>query len=148
METYRAEFARIRHETATAAPDAGGRTIGDRLAATFALGLHHYIGAPVLLLAVARRRRARAAARSARSPDAGARGWRWPASVFLVIGVLTPVDMRYYLAALPAIAIAAAAAVPQHVERAAAAVRASAVALAGVLICDRSCIARLRTQLR
>ena len=29
-ETYRAEFARIGHETATAAPDAGGRGIGER----------------------------------------------------------------------------------------------------------------------
>jgi hypothetical protein len=27
--------------------------------------------------------------------------------VFLIIGVLTPVDMRYYLAALPGVAIAA-----------------------------------------
>jgi hypothetical protein len=29
--------------------------------------------------------------------------------LFLAIGVLTPVDMRYYLAALPAVALAAAA---------------------------------------
>ena len=30
-------------------------------------------------------------------------------AAFLLLGVLTPVDMRYYLAALPAVAIAAAA---------------------------------------
>jgi hypothetical protein len=105
MATYRAEFARIGHETATAARDAGGHTIGDRLRLVpYSLGI--YIGAPVLLLALvggvemARRR-------------AGDRltlalgGWMLACLVFLVIGVLTPVDMRYYLAALPAIAIAA-----------------------------------------
>ena len=50
MDTYRAELGRIGHETATAAPDAGGRTIGDRLRLVpYYLGL--YIGAPVLLFA-------------------------------------------------------------------------------------------------
>jgi hypothetical protein len=34
-------------------------------------------------------------------------GWILSCGVFLVIGVLTPVDMRHYLAAIPAIAIAA-----------------------------------------
>ena len=50
MDTYRAELARIGHETATAAPDVGGRTIGDRLRLVpYSLGV--YIGAPVLLFA-------------------------------------------------------------------------------------------------
>jgi len=34
-------------------------------------------------------------------------GWTASCLAFLVLGVLTPVDMRYYLAALPAVAIAA-----------------------------------------
>ena len=34
-------------------------------------------------------------------------GWILACAAFLVIGVLTPVDMRYYLAAIPALAIAA-----------------------------------------
>ena len=50
MDTYRAELGRIGHETATAAADAGGRTIGDRLKLVpYSLGM--YIGAPVLLFA-------------------------------------------------------------------------------------------------
>jgi 4-amino-4-deoxy-L-arabinose transferase-like glycosyltransferase len=36
-------------------------------------------------------------------------GWALSCLVFLVIGILTPVDMRYYLASIPAIAIAGAA---------------------------------------
>jgi hypothetical protein len=34
-------------------------------------------------------------------------GWILSCGLFLVIGVLTPVDMRHYLAAIPVIAIAA-----------------------------------------
>lgn len=105
MPTYRTEFARIGHETATAARDAGGRTIGDRLRSVpYALGI--YIGAPVLLFACFG------------AVDMGLRrnadrlvlalgGWMLACVVFLIIGVLTPVDMRYYLAALPGVAIAA-----------------------------------------
>jgi hypothetical protein len=36
-------------------------------------------------------------------------GWALSCIVFLAIGIVTPVDMRYYLASVPAIAIAAAA---------------------------------------
>ena len=105
LDTYRAEFARIGHETATAAPDVGGRTIADRLRLVpYSLGL--YLGAPVLLFAslgtvVLARRRATDLLTLALS------GWILSCTLFLVIGVLTPVDMRYYLAAVPAIAIAA-----------------------------------------
>lgn len=105
MDTYRAEFARIGRETATAAADAGGRTIGDRLRLIpFELGI--YIGAPVLLFALlgavelARRRAADAL-------TLALAGWMASCAVFLGLGILTPVDMRYYLAALPALAIAA-----------------------------------------
>jgi len=34
-------------------------------------------------------------------------GWMLACAVFLVLGIVTPVDMRHYLAALPALAIAA-----------------------------------------
>ena len=105
MDTYRAEFARIGHETATAAADAGGRTIGDRLRLVpYSIGL--YIGASILVLAlfgvVALTKRP--------STDRLAivlTGWTASCLLFLVIGILTPVDMRYYLASVPALAIAA-----------------------------------------
>ena len=35
-------------------------------------------------------------------------GWALSCTLFLIIGIITPVDMRYYLAAVPAVAIAAA----------------------------------------
>jgi len=105
MPTYRGEFARIGHETATAARDAGGRTIADRLRAVpYSLG--GYIGAPVLLFAfvgaveLARRR-------AGERLTLAVAGWTLACLAFLVLGIVTPVDMRPYLAALPAIAIAA-----------------------------------------
>ena len=105
MPTYRTELARIGHETATAARDAGGRTIGDRLRAVpYSLGL--YIGAPVLLFAflgaVELTRR-----RTGDRLTLALGGWTLACLAFLALGILTPVDMRYYLAALPALAIAA-----------------------------------------
>jgi hypothetical protein len=105
VPTYRAEFARIGHETATAARDAGGRTIGDRLRLV-PYSLDIYIGVPALLFA------ALGGVVLARRPT-GDRltlalgGWMLACAVFLALGLLTPVDMRYYLAALPAIAVAA-----------------------------------------
>ena len=106
MDTYRAEFARIGHETVTAAPAAGGRTIGDRLRfVPYAAGIN--IGAPVLLFAllgaVALVRR-----HASDRLTLTLAGWTASCVAFLLVGILTPVDMRYYLAALPVIAIAAA----------------------------------------
>jgi len=105
IETYRAEFARIGRETAAAAPDVGGRTIGDRLRLVpYELGI--YIGAPVLLFAflgavdLARRQ-------STDRLTLTLAGWAMSCVAFLVLGILTPIDMRYYLAALPVVAIAA-----------------------------------------
>ena len=106
METYRTELARIGSETATAAPDAGGRGIADRLAIAprYVAG---YFGLPVLALAVwgiallwQRGARDRATLTAA--------GWGLSCLLFLALGILTPVDMRYYLAAIPAVAFAAA----------------------------------------
>lgn len=112
VETYRAEFARIGRETASAAPDVGGRTIGDRLRLVpYELGI--YIGGPVLLFALLG---ALELARGvSNTSDECARdrlrltiaGWTASCVAFLVLGILTPVDMRYYLAALPVLAIAA-----------------------------------------
>ena len=106
VETYRTEFARISTETATAAADAGGRSISDR-AGIVPWYLHGYFGLPVLILAAAGAWHLwRAAARDRLTLTTA--GWALTCGVFLIIGVLTPVDMRHYLAALPAVAIAAA----------------------------------------
>jgi hypothetical protein len=107
LDTYRTELARIGSETASAAADAGGRSISDR-AATIPWYVHAYYGLPMLFLA---------GAGSWRLWTHGARdrltltiaGWGLTCAGFLLIGILTPVDMRYYLAAMPALAIAAAA---------------------------------------
>src|SRR5262249_61200794 len=114
-DTYRAEFARIGRETAAAAPDVGGRTIGNRLRLVpYELGI--YIGAPVLLfgfLGAVELARRRAPEVSAGAPARGDRltlvlaGWMMSCLAFLALGILTPIDMRYYLAALPVLAIAA-----------------------------------------
>jgi hypothetical protein len=106
LETYRSEAARIGAETATAAPDAGGRGIGERLAAIPGY-LHLYFGIPALALAVwgaARLWQRRARDRVTLS----AAGWAISCGLFLILGVLTPVDMRYYLAVIPVVALLAA----------------------------------------
>lgn len=105
LPIYRTEFARIGHETATAARDAGGRTIGDRLRGVpYSIGVS--IGAPVMLLAFVGA--AELGRRTWRDRlTLALAGWMLGCVLFLAVGVLTPVDMRYYLAALPAIAIAA-----------------------------------------
>jgi len=107
LDTYRTELARIGGETAAAAPDAGGRGIAARLSAVPHY-LQLYFGVPVLALAAwgavllwnrgARDRSTLAAA-----------GWLTTCGLFLVLGILTPIDMRYYLAAIPALALFAAA---------------------------------------
>jgi hypothetical protein len=106
IDTYRAELARIGGETATAAPDAGGRGIGGRLQSVPRY-LYIYFGVPALLLA------AWGAAflwkRGARDRSSlAAVGWLITCGLFLILGILTPVDMRYYLAAIPALAFLAA----------------------------------------
>jgi hypothetical protein len=115
IDTYRTELARIGHETLTAAPAAGGRTIGDRLRfVPYALGIT--IGAPVLLFAFLGAVEFAGHRASGVSPSVSTKadrltltlaGWMTSCLAFLVLGVLTPVDMRYYLAALPALAIMA-----------------------------------------
>lgn len=105
LETYKTEWARISSETATAAADAGGRGIIGRLAA-LPRNFYIYLGAPALFLAAAGAASLRRYFQGAPVAFAVA-GWLLACSLFLVIGVLTPVDMRYYLAAIPAVAVAA-----------------------------------------
>lgn len=106
LETYRTELTRIGGETAAAAPDAGGRGIGDRLASVPRY-LNLYFGVPALALAtwgvaILWSRGARDRTTLATT------GWLLTCGLFLVLGILTPVDMRYYLASVPALAILAA----------------------------------------
>lgn len=107
VETYSAEWARITMETATAAPDAGGRGIGARIAAV-PRNLHIHLGMPLLVLAAI-------GVAVLRGLDGAAAlwlsvaGWLIACAGFLLLGILTPVDMRHYLAAIPALAIAAGA---------------------------------------
>lgn len=107
IATYQTELARLGTETAAAAPDAGGRSALQRAIAVPRY-LHIYLGVPVLVLAVAgtvdRWRRA-----SRDRLTLAVAGWALTCTLFLVIGVLTPLDMRYYLAVIPALALLAAA---------------------------------------
>ena len=107
MDTYRTELSRIGTETASAAPDAGGRGIPGRLAAVPRY-LYLYYGVPVLSLATAgivllwqRGARDRSTLTCA--------GWLAACLLFWILGIVTPVDMRHYLAAIPALAVIGAA---------------------------------------
>lgn len=106
-ETYRSEFARITAETASNAPDAGGRTALDRLASVPRY-VRLYFGIPLILLAALGAWRLYV--RGARDRGTLATlGWTAACGIFLVIGIITPVDMRHYLALIPALAVAASA---------------------------------------
>jgi hypothetical protein len=104
MGTYRSEFNRLSQETASAAVDAGGRTIGDRLTLV-PYYVNNYFGMATIVLAAVgcwwmRSNRDRLALSIA--------GWGLSCALFMAIGILTPMDMRYYLAAVPAVALTAA----------------------------------------
>ena len=106
IETYRTELARIGTETASAAPDAGGRGTLDRAAAVPRY-LYLYFGLPALALAAAGgvdRYRRRSRDRLTLTIVA----WIGTCTLFLILGVVTPLDMRHYLAVIPAIALLAA----------------------------------------
>jgi hypothetical protein len=102
-ETYRTEWARISSETAAAAPDAGGRGIPQRVASVPRY-VYLYFGIPFLILAawglmLMRKRRDQLTLATI--------GWSAACLAFLLLGLLTPVDMRYYLTAIPALAVMA-----------------------------------------
>jgi hypothetical protein len=125
-ETYRAEWARISAETASAAPDAGGRGIGARAGAV-PRSIYLHLGIPATILAawglslLRRGYRSRLVLTTA--------GWIVACGLFLVLGIVTPVDMRHYLAVIPAIAAAGGLAFAQGWNGAATA-RAAAALLA------------------
>lgn len=104
-ETYREQLARITGEIGRpiAETDPGGRGLGARLALV-PHSLLTYYGLPVLALAGA------GAAWFVRRHQRDRLGlvllaWALGCGAFLVLGVLTPVDMRYYLAFFPALAV-------------------------------------------
>ena len=101
--TYRAELARIGTETASAAPD-GGRGIAARFASVPEY-LRMYLGIPALALAaVGGWALARRPGRDRLVLSTAA--WVLSCVLFLALGILTPVDMRYYLASIPVVAVA------------------------------------------
>jgi hypothetical protein len=105
MDTYRQEFARIGTETAAGAPAPGGRSVIDRLLAV-PRDTYLYLGIPAVLLAFAGAGHLRRIGARDRLTLCVA-GLTLACLVFLVVGVLTPVDLRHYLAAIPAVAVAA-----------------------------------------
>ncbi|HXW07230.1 MAG TPA: hypothetical protein VD833_18485 [Vicinamibacterales bacterium] len=105
MDTYRTELARIGAETASAAPAAGGRTIGDRLVDVPRFFYLHF-GVPALVLAAVGSHALWRQGSRDRLTLATA-GLGLACLGFLVLGVITPVDMRHYLAAIPAVALVA-----------------------------------------
>lgn len=106
-DTYRTEIARLGAETAAAAPDAGGRGIGARLGSVPRY-LNEYLGLPGLALAsIGAWRLWRQGARDRLTLSAAA--WGTSCALFLALGILTPLDMRYYLASIPVVAVAGAA---------------------------------------
>lgn len=106
IDTYRTELGRIGGETVAAAPDAGGRGIAARLASVPRY-LYLYFGVPALVLAAwGGRLLGQRSAADRLVLTLG--GWTVACAAFLLLGILTPVDMRYYLAAVPAVALAAA----------------------------------------
>jgi hypothetical protein len=107
--TYRAEFSRISTETVSATPYAGGRDLSVR-AHSVPGYLNAYLGWGALVLAACGASHLYRAGARDRLTLATA-GWALSCTVFLIVGILTPVDMRYYLAAVPAVAVAAAAGV-------------------------------------
>ena len=102
-ETYRAEWARISAETASAAPDAGGRGIGARASAV-PRSIYLHLGIPATILAAW----GLTVLRRGYPPRLvlTLAGWIVACGVFLVLGIVTPVDMRHYLAVIPALAAA------------------------------------------
>lgn len=107
METYRTELARIGSETAAAAPDAGGRSVGDRASAV-PYYLQIYFGLPAIFLSALGVLRLWSARRGERLTLTIA-GLAAACLAFLALGIVTPVDMRYYVSALPAVALTGAA---------------------------------------
>ena len=106
MDIYREAFERITAETGRATSAAGGRTPMQRLAATPQAILTYY-GLPALILAaigavhLARHRPHESAAMIIAV-------WLAACLAFIAVGIVTPVDLRHGLAAVPLVAALAA----------------------------------------
>lgn len=107
IETYRTELARIGSETAAAAPDAGGRSISERAAAV-PYYLQIYYGMPAIILSALGVHRLWIGHERNRLTLTIA-GLAAACLAFLALGIVTPVDMRYYVSALPVVALTGAA---------------------------------------
>ncbi|HET9369599.1 MAG TPA: hypothetical protein VFO19_05105, partial [Vicinamibacterales bacterium] len=102
MDVYQSILARVASETGGAASTAGGRTPIQRLAA-IPEQLGAYYG--VIALVLAALGVVELHARRLEPLRSLAIAWLGGCAVFLTLGVITPVDMRHYLAALPALAM-------------------------------------------
>ena len=105
METYRTQLSRIATETATGAPDAAGRGIVARLL-WVPRDLYVHIGVPAMILGAWGARELWRMWLSDRL-TLSILGWTLACGVFLIIGIATPVQMRYYLASIPVFAVVA-----------------------------------------
>lgn len=107
MDVYRAAFTRAAAETGHATAAAGGRTPMMRLLQLPEFVNYVYGWAVLLIFAGGC---AAIAARSYRSPiRIIVVTWIGVCVLFLIAGIITPVDMRHYLAAMPAVAVVMAA---------------------------------------
>jgi hypothetical protein len=103
-EVYREAWERITAETGRATAAAGGRTPFVRLVEAPEWMLLYY-GAPMLILFVIGLFRAVVSARPIdRRLSAVLTAWLLVAIFFLALGIVTPVDLRHFYAALPAVA--------------------------------------------
>jgi len=103
MDVYREAFGRIASETGHATAAAGGRTPLMRLV-ELPRGLAVTFGVPGMLLAIAGV--VELAARPRPSPvQRLVAMWLAVCGFFMVVGIVTPVDLRHLLAALPVIGI-------------------------------------------
>jgi hypothetical protein len=108
MDVYREMFARIGGEVTRPAElsDPGGRSMAVRAASVASRAVSRF-GWPIVIMATAGAWRL--SAENPRSRLAlGVSGWLLSCALFLVIGIVTPVDMRHLLAAFPALAILSA----------------------------------------
>jgi hypothetical protein len=111
LDVYRAAFTRAAAETGHATAAAGGRTPWARLADVPRL-VHIWYGIPGALLAVAggvgvARDRPGSPTRTILAM------WLLACLFFLIVGIVTPIDLRHYLAALPVVAVLAGVAVAE-----------------------------------
>jgi hypothetical protein len=104
-ETYRTQLARLFSEAARGAPDEAGRGILTRF---FWVPRYLYLsfGIPALILA-AWGARVRWRHRQSDQLTLSILGWTMACTAFLLVGIVSPLGVRYYLALLPVVAVMA-----------------------------------------